>query len=45
MRTEDLIKTLVVDLAVSKLRFQQILGGAIALGSIIAIAVLSSTEN
>jgi hypothetical protein len=38
MRTEDLITALVVDLRVSKLRFRQILAGAIALGSIIATA-------
>jgi hypothetical protein len=37
MRTEDLINALVVDLTVSKIRFRQILVGATALGSIIAI--------
>lgn len=38
MRTEDLISALVVDLTASKVRFGQILSGAIALGSIIAAA-------
>ena len=37
MRTEDLINALVVDLTVSKVRFRQILFGATALGSFIAI--------
>lgn len=37
MRTEDLINVLVVDLTVSKVRFRQILVGATALGSIVAI--------
>ncbi|HMK89956.1 MAG TPA: NrsF family protein [Methylocystis sp.] len=39
MRTEDLIKALVVDLTVSKMRFQHILLGAITSGAIIATAV------
>ena len=38
MRTEYLINALVADLTVSKVRFRQILVGAIALGSIIAAA-------
>jgi hypothetical protein len=38
MRTEDLINALVADLTVSKVRFRQILAGAIVLGSIIAAA-------
>jgi hypothetical protein len=39
MRTEDLINALVVDLTVSKVRFRQILFGAITLGAIIATAI------
>jgi hypothetical protein len=38
MRTEDLINALVADLTVSNVQFRQILVGATALGSIIAMA-------